>query len=200
MARKPKSKPTATPDNIAVYAHLFIQRLKAEKDEKLRTAALKKEMQNAGVNAAEIQAAIKEANRTSTERLADAERKAVYLQAVGAPVQLELFESSRPRVNDPAAVARQRGRMDAIIGKTETDTPWAAGTAEGQAWLEGHRELMDLVAAYHRRFETTPDDAPVPEAGDIVVQGYDETITLKPRKGDVIPPDQVDALADALTP
>lgn len=164
MARKKTrtADNSASGDQIAVYAFLLLQRKDVQKREKLKTDALIKEMGQNHVAAKEIERAIKALERPATEMQAEMEVHAHYLTSLGAQVQLEMFETLRPRRNDPVAEARARGRNDAILHRVEIDSPYPAGSPEGQAWLEGHRDLHDLVAQYERRFEIA--DAEAPEA------------------------------------
>lgn len=189
MARKKKAPVTANTDEVAVYAFLYFCENDLVRAAKSKLAALKKEMGQKGVLPKEIERAFREIARSPAERQADQERFASYLQAVGAPVQLELFEMSVPRRNDLEAEARNKGRLDAINGRHEIDIPFPAGSAEGQAWMEGHRGLHALVEGYRNRFNTVDhedidDDAPPPK-------GH-----AKPFGDDG--PQATDALADAL--
>jgi len=168
---KPKKKKAnvavASADEIAVYSFLYLRQNEETKSVKRKEAALKKEMSSKGVLSKEIEKALKELDTSAAERQAEQERRAAYCTAIGMNVQLELFETVVPRRNDVEAEARQRGRTDAILGRSELDTPYAAGTPEGQAWLAGHRDLHDLVEKYRNRFnavetEDLPEDAEPP--------------------------------------
>lgn len=189
------SKAEASADEIAVYAFLYLRESAVVARAKRCLDALVKEMKTKHVVAKEIVKAFAAIEISATERQAKMNREVAYLQAIGAPVQLELFEMSVPIANDIIARATEKGRMDAIRGVIESDNAWNAGTEEGQAWLNGHRTMMGLVADYEHRFEA-PDDQPPPPAEDLRVDGYDSSIVLKPAPGEIIP---TDALVDAVT-
>lgn len=196
MAKKIRAaKAEASADEIAVYAFLYLRSVKVVEGHKRHLQSIVKEMKTKYVSASEIDKAFKAIEISAVERQAKANREVAYLQAIGAPVQLELFEMSMPMPNDILARATEKGRMDAIRGVGEIDNAWNHGTPEGQAWLNGHRTLLGLVADYEHRFEAPDDEAPMP-ASEFVVDGYDTSITLHPKEGETIP--ATDALVDAL--
>lgn len=185
MAKKPQRAPTpsATVDTIALYAHLLIGRQSGVKSEQRRLAALSKEAGQHGVVWGDVKAALKEYEQTPEARRARTERMAAIFAAIGAPVQLELFDAYEPKRDDDETVARRKGRLAGVC-HGECVPPYPAGSAEGQAWLDGWHSVQRLVDAYNARFNMAVanehadwDDKPVASVSDIAGVNYDPDAT-----------------------
>lgn len=179
MANKSRktSAPSATDDTIALYAHLLLRKQSAVKSEQKRLSALVKEAGQHGVVWSDVKGALKEYEQSPEARRAKAERMAAIFQAIGAPVQLELFDAYQPRREDDEAVARHKGRLAAVC-HGDCVPPYPAGSAEGQAWLDGWHSVQKLVDAYNSRFNDPAhgevwDEKPVASVKDISGVDYD---------------------------
>lgn len=154
------AKPEAQDDEIALYTHLLIGKRNDSRSAQKREAAMAKEAAQNGVSWADVKAALKEYELTPAARTAKAERQAKIFRALGAPVQLELFDAYVALPNDREAEARRKGRFAAIC-HAGCVPPYEPGSAEGRAWMEGWHEIYALVDQYNKRFEM---DADAPEA------------------------------------
>lgn len=162
MAKR-KTRAPAEDDVIALYAHLLIGAQERVKSEQRKLGALSKEAQQHGVSWPEVKGAMKEYDASPEQRRAKAERAARIYAALGAPVQLEMFDAYQPRANDTEAAAARKGRFAAIC-HGECSPPYPPGSPEGRAWMDGWHAVQALVAAYRQRFETeeaAPFQAPV---------------------------------------
>lgn len=189
MARKSRKKPppSATDDAIALYAHLMLGRQTEVKDQQRRLTALAKEAQQHGVVWADVKAALKEYEQSPEARRIKAERMARIFGAIGAPVQFELFDAYEPKREDDEAAARRKGRLAAVC-HGECVPPYAPGSVEGQAWMDGWHSIQKLVDAYRAR-----QDAPV------VDDDWDEkpVASVSALDGVNYDPDKVDAATQA---
>lgn len=147
----------AEADVIALYAHLLLGRQSVVKSEQRKLAAMSKEAQQHGVSWSEVKAALKEYEQSPEARRAKAERQARIYDAIGAPVQLEMFDAYEPKKNDTEEEARRKGRFAAIC-HGECSPPYNAGSAEGQAWIDGWHSVYKLVDAYNARFNDLSDE------------------------------------------
>jgi len=151
------SKPQAQDDEIALYTYLLLGKREETKSAQRREATMAKEAAQNGVSWTEVKLALKEYELTPQARQAKAERQAAIYRAVGAPVQLEMFDSYvSSMVNDTEAEARRRGRFAAICHQ-ECSPPYEPGSPEGQAWMNGWHAVLALANKYYKRFELAAD-------------------------------------------
>lgn len=134
-------------DKIALYAFLLLQQQDKVKHQQKILSAIAKEADANGVRWPDIKAAVKEYEQTPEARRERTERLARIYEAVGAPVQLELFDAYEPKREDDVETARKKGRFAAVM-QGDDQPPYAAGSPEGQAWLDGWHDIHKLVAEY----------------------------------------------------
>lgn len=165
--REKKQGIVPTDDVIALYAYLLLGQQAAVKAEQQKLSALSKEAAQHGVGWPAIKDALKEYDKTAEVRRAKAEEASRIYAAVGIPAQMELFEAYEPRVNDDEAAAERKGRF-AAVQHGEAKPPYPAGSAEGQAWMNGWHAVHRLVSSYNTRMENKApsDSSAAPEAWD----------------------------------
>lgn len=139
---------SSDPNVVAVHTHLMLQAQrrvkKAQQDLKATVATAKA----ADVHWRDVQDALKEYELSPEARREKAERHVSVLQALGVPVQLEMFDSYVPLDNDDTVKARRRGWFAAICGADSENVPYDPGCAEGQAWLNGWQEFQAVLAGF----------------------------------------------------
>lgn len=150
---------------VAVFAKkMFAQdkRVRAERD---RWRALLARGKQHGVTWAQIEDAITEFQMTNDQRSRRNFLMVETFQALGIPAQMDLFEVVEARRNDPVEEARQRGRFAAITCQSEGELPYPPGSPEGQAWLNGYRDMEALERAFDEN-KLAPVKEPTPAAAE----------------------------------
>lgn len=145
------------PNVVAVHTHLMLQARARTKSAQNAARATIAAAKAAGVHWSDVQDALREYEMSSEARREKAERQAQVLQALGVPVQLEMFDAYVPRDNDDTAQAKRQGWFAAICGRP-LDPPQDAGTAEGQAWMAGWHEFQVVLRGYFGADETAVDE------------------------------------------
>lgn len=153
------------PNTIAIYTHLLLKRRRAVKSAQALLKSMVQQASGAGVRWTDVQAAIKEYEMSDDARRERAERQANVLNALGVPVQFEMFDAYVPRDNDEAADARRRGWF-AAINDAPLNPPYPPGSIEGQAWIEGWHNFQNVLSDFNFQQSAANNDGVLPLEGD----------------------------------
>jgi hypothetical protein len=140
----------AVTDIIAIFTKYMIAQQRRIKAEQERWTALKQRASAFGVEWKDVKLALAEWEKTDEARDREMAKIAGVFDAIGIAAQLDMFEVIAPRVNDTVHQAALRGRLDCVLGEPESSDRYIAATPEGQAYLNGYRDMEALVAAFEK--------------------------------------------------